>query len=339
MNVDGHERERLLVIFLTDVEGSTRHWQHDSERMTAALDVLDSAVETAVSGDGRIVRTRGEGDSHFVVFGGAAAAVHAAAVLQRRLREAAWPGGVELRVRVALHAGDIRTRYHDYSGIAINHTARLRSAAHGGQVVASRAIVELANTGIVDELRFKNLGRHRLRDMPGWTEIFQLCGPSLERSFPPLVTLDAGLPPITAIVALDAVGTSRAVADASVDQEQALFRRLVEVFAESFSACDGQYLKQVGDGCLALFADPDVALAFARTARSEAHRHGLCLRSALHLGRVEFVHEEPIGHSIFVAAALVRETPPDRIGLSPAAAALIDDADDLVAIDTVGAAP
>ena len=336
MNHDDHGQEQLLVILLTDVEGSTRHWQHDSERMTAALDVLDWAVETAVpEGCGTIVRSRGEGDSHFVVFTRAAAAARAAAALQRLLCEAAWPGGVELRVRLALHAGDIRTRYHDYSGIAINHTARLRSAAHGGQVVASRAIVELARHGIGDELRFESLGRHRLRDMPGWTEIFQLCGPSLERNFPPLVTLDTGLPPITAIVALDAVGTSRTVTSASADQERALFRRLVEVFAESFSACDGQYLKQVGDGCLALFADPDVALAFARTARSEAHRHGLSLRSALHLGRVEFVHEEPIGRSIVVAAALVRETPPDRIGLSPAAAALIDDADDLVAIDTV----
>src|SRR5262245_59033928 len=63
------DRELLRVLFLTDVEGSTQHWQRDPTRMSAALDVLDRAVESAVLEDGgEIVRSRGEGDSHFVVF-------------------------------------------------------------------------------------------------------------------------------------------------------------------------------------------------------------------------------------------------------------------------------
>ena len=62
------DREQLRAIFLTDVEGSTQQWRQP-KWMPASLDVLDEAVERAVSGDGgEIVRSRGEGDSHFVVF-------------------------------------------------------------------------------------------------------------------------------------------------------------------------------------------------------------------------------------------------------------------------------
>ena len=326
------DRERLRALFLTDVEGSTQKWR-EPKRMPASLDVLDGAVERAVSGDGgEIVRSRGEGDSHFVVFASAAGAVRSAARLQLLLSEADWPGDVELRVRVAIHAGDLHMRNGTYDGVAINHAARLRTAAHGGQVVVSRAVMDLASPGLDDGLRFESLGRHRIRDLPGWTEIFQLCGPSLIASFPPLVTLDKGLPPIAAIVALDAVGTGETVIRSSPDEERTLFVNLVELFATSFSTCGGQYLKQVGDGCVALFVDPDDGLAFARLARDDARQHGISLRSVLHLGRIEFVRDEPIGRALLVATGLQRNAPPDRIGLTPAAAAFIGQADDLVTL-------
>ncbi len=328
------DRELLRVLFLTDVEGSTGHWQRDPTRMSAALDVLDQAVESAVVEDGgEIVRSRGEGDSHFVVFASAASAVRSAERLQLLLSEADWPGNIALRVRVAIHAGDLKVRNGVYDGVAITHVARLRSTSHGGQVVVSRAIVDLASSGLDDRLSFESLGRHRVRDAAGWVEIFQLCGPSLQSRFPPLVTLDKGLPPIAAIVVVDAVGTTEAVDRSSPDEERTLWGKLVELFAGSFSASGGQYLKQVGDGCVALFADPDDALAFARRARDDARQHGIALRSALHFGRIEFVREEPVGRAILVAHALQAKAPPDRIGLSPAAAAFISPGDDLVIIE------
>ena len=42
------DAEQLLVLLLTDVEGSTQHWLRVPRRMPAALDVLDVAVEGAV---------------------------------------------------------------------------------------------------------------------------------------------------------------------------------------------------------------------------------------------------------------------------------------------------
>lgn len=323
----------LSVLLLTDVEGSTGHWQRDPASMAKAMALVDEAVEqSVVNGAGRIVRSRGEGDSHFVVFTAAMPAVHAAATIQRKLREASWPNGVVLKVRAALHAGDIEQHGDDYEGIAINRTARFRSTAHGGQVVASRAVVELVGADMTDGLRFESLGRHRVRDLSGWTEIFQLCGPHLERNFPTLVTLDTGLPPVTTVVYLDAVGT---YAGTTVQPEliEQVLSQLFEVFATAFSSSEGQYLKHLGDGCVALFADPDAALIFARDARAAAKRLHVSLRCAVHVGRVRFIHEEPEGALLFATAQLLRRAPPDRIALSKAASALVGRDPDMVVLD------
>jgi class 3 adenylate cyclase len=324
--------DELRVLFLTDVEGSTVHWQRETDLMPTALDILDSAVDDAVVPyGGEVVRSRGEGDSHFVVFPTASAAVRAAAVLQPSLSNAAWPGS-PLHVRVAIHAGEVHRRYADWAGIAIAHAARLRSAAHGGQVVVSRAVVELVGEGL-DELRFDSLGRHRIRDLPGWTELFQLRGPGLRTTFPPLVTLDTGLPPIATIVFLDAVGSGELTKKLGRAETRRLIGQLVEILASTFSASGGQYLKITGDGCLGLFADPEAAVAFARAASSDARALGLRLRSLLHVGRVEFVRDEPVGRAIFADAQLEKQAPPDCIAVTRTAAALIGDADDIVILD------
>jgi class 3 adenylate cyclase len=326
--------DRLVVLLFTDVESSTRHWDQHRQHMPGALRLLDAMVENAVSPlGGEIVKSRGEGDSHFVVFGRPSAAVRAAAALQRSLSEAAWPGDLGLRVRVAIHVGEVQARGGDYFGPAVNHTARLRSTAHGGQVVVSRAIADLVGNGLEGGLRFTSLGRHQIRDIPGWIEVFQLWGPGLRNDFHPLVTIDTGLPPIAAIVFLDAVGTSQATEGLSHEGHVEAMSHLLALFATSFSACAGQYLKQLGDGCLALFADPDGAVAFARAARSEATRLGLALRGVIHLGRVEFAHEEPIGRPLQTAAKLLRRAPSDRIVLTRVAAALIGDQEDTTTLD------
>jgi class 3 adenylate cyclase len=85
--------------------------------------------------------------------------------------------------------------------------------------------------------------------------------------------------------------------------------------------------------CIALFADPDAAVAFVRAARSQISRLDLALRSVIHLGRVEFAQDEPIGRPLWTAAKLLRRAPPDRIGLSRLAATLIGEHDDTITLD------
>ncbi len=318
---------RLVVLCFTDVEGSSRLWRDHPAHMPDVLDTLDSVVAVSATGHGgSVVKARGEGDSHFVVFPTVSGAVRAAATMQRALAETQWPGGIEVRIRIALYAGEVRGRDDDFVGNAVNRAARLRSVAHGGQVVATAAVADLAADVLDVELTFESLGRHRIRDVSGWTEVFQLCGPALPHDFPPLVTLDTGLPPIATIVMLDVVDAQRA---ARKGDGHALMSALAALFAENFAGADGQYLKQLGDGCLALFADPDRAIAFVRAARTDARTLGVALRGAIHLGRVEFAHHEPIGPAIHATAKLVRSASADRIVCSEAAGLLLRPAEDL----------
>jgi class 3 adenylate cyclase len=322
----------LVALCLTDVVASSALWCAHPEAMPRALDLLDDCVDAAArSGDGTVVRARGEGDSHFVVFPHVSGAVHAAARLQQSLAATAWPADIALRVRAAVHVGEIRTRDDSYVGTAINRAARLRSIAHGGQIVAGAAVVELASDLLDRDLRFESLGRHRIRDFSGWTEVFQLCGPALEHDFPPLATLDTGLPPLAVVVLLDCVDTAAAAARDGGGGDR-LLRDLAALFATDFAAAQGEYLKQVGDGCLALFVDPDAAVAFARSTRDGARRLGIELRGVIDVGRVEFVHHEPIGAVIHDAARNMRRAPAGRFVLGRAASTLGPAAADLVEI-------
>jgi class 3 adenylate cyclase len=320
---------QIAVLFLTDVEGSSQLWQQHGNKLAAVLDQLDAIMEEVIAAyGGEFDRERGHGESHLVAFKQATAATRAAAELQRRIASVEWPHAILPRLRIGLHAGEVERRGHELAGSAMNRAVRLRSVAHGGQIVGSRALVELVAGELDGGLEWSNLGVHRVRDVPGWTEIFQLCAPFLQREFPPLVTLDSGLPPISAIVFLDVVG--RTATQRSHDGENTLFNLFSELFAGSFTSARGQYLQFLGDGCLAIFADTQAALRFAREAREGAHALELELRAALHLGRVEFAFGAPYGRSVRIAGALMRHAAPGKITLTPAAAALTEAADDIV---------
>lgn len=321
----------ILVVFMTDVEGSTAHWQTRPGTMAASLDHLDATVERVVSRHGgALIKARGEGDSHFALFRQATSATRAAAELQGCLAASDWPDGVALQVRIALHAGELQQRGVDYAGLPISQAARLRSAAHGGQVICSRVIVELSTHDLGAGIRWNSLGFHRIRDLSGWTEVFQLEGPNLQASFPPLATLDKGVPPLAAIVMTDAIDTLGAVDALSEAEGEALLGSFSELFAAAFSACRGQWLQLVGDGCAAVFSDPAAAVQFCRAVRGAVRRLQRELRTGLHVGRVRFDIGGPYGVAMQVTWRLMRQSGPGMIALSPAAAALLEPADDFL---------
>lgn len=320
----------IMVFFLTDVEGSTRLWEQHGAKMPEVVDHLDAVVESVVRDHGGLLeKERGEGDSHFVVFRQATSATRAAAELQRRIARDEWPHGIRPDVRIGLHAGEALRRGLDYAGLAVHRAARLRSVAHGRQVVASRVLVDLI-PGELDELQWVHLGMHRVRDFPGWTDIFQLCAPFLQRAFPSLSTLDTGLPPVCTIVFMDADGLLHDIDKLSQEDENALFAMFAELFASSFARARGQYLQFQGDGCLALFADPQAALQFARDARLGSRMLGYEMRGVLHLGHVEFAFGVPYGRSLRIAGTMIRRGIRGAITLSASAAAVIELEDDLV---------
>ncbi len=160
--------------------------------MREALARHDLLIESAVAGhSGTIVRPRGEGDSRFAVFEGAADAVAAACAVQRALLAEQWTTPSPLRVRIGLHTGDAQLRAGDYYGPDVNRCARIRGAAHGGQTLLSSKTAELASLGLPAGASLRSLGPHRLKDLQRPEQLFQLLHRDLQDEFPPLLTLDA----------------------------------------------------------------------------------------------------------------------------------------------------
>jgi predicted ATPase len=93
---------------------------------------------------------------------------------------------------MALHTGEGDLRDGQYHGhVPINRCARLRGAAHGGQVLITRATRDLAAPHLRGGLELLDLGEHRLRDLEGLEQVFQLSAEGLRSDFPPPRTLRA----------------------------------------------------------------------------------------------------------------------------------------------------
>jgi predicted ATPase len=135
---------------------------------------------------GFIHKPRGEGDSQFAVFPGAANAVNAAVLIQQRFFVEPWTTPRPLKIRVALHTGEANLRLGDYYGPEVNRTARLRSIAHGGQVLLSDATRNLVRGELPDGVSVQDMGEHRLKDIARPEHVYQLIIKGLPYEFPPL---------------------------------------------------------------------------------------------------------------------------------------------------------
>ena len=180
-----------LTFLLTDIEGSTRLWESDPEAMEVALQRHDRLLaEVIESHGGAVVTSRGEGDSFFAVFHSAVSAVEAAGMCQLRLGREVWPTGSALRVRMGLHTGEVRVRGGDHLDYTpINRCARVKAAAHGGQVLLTKATGDLVAGSLGGGFGLKPLGAFRLRDLAEPELIFQLIHAELPVDFPPIHTV------------------------------------------------------------------------------------------------------------------------------------------------------
>ena len=65
------------------------------------------------------------------------------------------------------------------------------AAAHGGQVLASRSVVEWIGDRLPDGFAWRDLGSVRLRDLTSPERLYQLAHPSLRETFPALRSLES----------------------------------------------------------------------------------------------------------------------------------------------------
>ena len=112
-----------VTFLFTDIEGSTRRWEHEPDVMKEELARHDSILRSAVDNCRGYVFATG-GDGFAVAFAQPADAISAATTAQLALSAARLPA-----VRMGIHSGEAHERGGDYFGPTVNRSARCGSAA------------------------------------------------------------------------------------------------------------------------------------------------------------------------------------------------------------------
>lgn len=174
-----------VTFLLTDIEGSTRLRQEHGAEFEAALTLHHRLLRELFAGHGGH-EVKELGDGFIAVFERPIEAAACAIAAQQGLADASWPAGVELRVRMGVHTGEIELRDGEYRGLTLHHGARLLEAAHGGQILCSEGTAKLLRGALAPGLRLLELGEFRLRDMQTAERLCQVCDATLPTTpFPP----------------------------------------------------------------------------------------------------------------------------------------------------------
>jgi WD40 repeat protein/class 3 adenylate cyclase/energy-coupling factor transporter ATP-binding protein EcfA2 len=172
-----------VTFLFSDIEGSTRLFRQVGHSYVDLLERHRRLVRAAVATAGG-VEVNSEGDGLFFAFSSAAAALAASLAAQQALVAEAWPPGAEVRVRMGLHTGEAAPHDGDYVAIAVHQAARVRDAAHGGQVLLSQTTAGAIGDAVPGECSVAALGTFPLKDFEHGVELFEARHPALARSFP-----------------------------------------------------------------------------------------------------------------------------------------------------------
>jgi adenylate cyclase len=152
-------RLRVAIAF-ADLAGYTRLTEElGDEEAVGAVERFVEQVELSLPEEARIIKTIG--DEVMVVGADAAALLDWAVAFQESVTERPLP-------RIGIHYGETLYRDGDYYGREVNQASRVAARAAGGEVLATRPVVDHAHAG----LAFERIGEVRLKGFADTTELF-----------------------------------------------------------------------------------------------------------------------------------------------------------------------
>jgi len=179
----------LSALLVSGIEGSTQLHAEASDKMRRAKAAHDELARTIVEAHGGTVWTLSD-DAMRSSFADTLQAIEAVVELQGRLADPAATANLKLHLRCAIHLGEAAGVTRDSPGTIVDRVQRIMEAAHGGQVLLSQAAALLVAGRLAADTELADLGTVRLRDLGSPERLYQLVHPALERTFPPLHSLE-----------------------------------------------------------------------------------------------------------------------------------------------------
>ena len=171
-----------VTFLFTDIEGSTQLLQRLGDRRYAeVLEEHRRLLRAAIQEHGG-QEVHSQGDAFFAVFPSAQEAMTAAVGAQQTLQGHSWPNKATVQVRMGLHTGEARLEA-GYEGIDVHRAARICAAGHGGQILLSDATRGLVAAAPGEGVTLRDLGKHRLKDLPDVERLFQVLAAGLPAEF------------------------------------------------------------------------------------------------------------------------------------------------------------
>jgi class 3 adenylate cyclase len=264
-----------VTLLFTDIEGSTRLLKQLRDRYGELLSAHHRLMrESLADHGGREVDTQGE--AFFAVFPRAKDAVGAAVAAQRAHAEYAWPEGVDVRVRMALHTAEPDIVGDRYFGLGVHRAARLCAVGHGCQILLSRSTAGLVDEDELAGIAARDLGEHRLKDLDRPERIYQLLADGLLEEFPPLKTVSEVArtketptwPSGTVtFLATDIIRSTALLRELGRERYGEVLDEYERVLRAAFSAVGGHEIDVVGDSFLVVFPTAERAVVAADDAQ------------------------------------------------------------------------
>jgi class 3 adenylate cyclase len=169
-----------VTFAFTDIEDSTELLKQLGDDYRDVLTAHRRIVRDAFSAnDGIEIDT--QGDAFFFVFQRARDAVSAAVGAQRGHAAAAWPSGVDVRVRMGLHTGEPALHEEGYVGLDVVRAARICTVGRGGQILLSETTRALLGPGLPEGVSVFPLGQRHLRGIDEPERVFEIAIEDLEQ--------------------------------------------------------------------------------------------------------------------------------------------------------------
>jgi len=316
-----------VTLLFTDIDGSTelvkglREHYHDV--LASHRDLLRAAVA-----EHRGTEVDTQGDAFFVAFEQARDAAAAAVAAQRALGAKGWPGDVRVHVRMGLHTTEPHLREDRYVGVGVHRAARLCTAAHGGQVLLSGATAAIVEDELASDVKLRDLGEHRLKDIPRPERIFQLDALGLPQDFPPLRIAQVPLTGTLTTVFTDIRGARSHTAALGSEAFDALLVEYHRLMQRVLHDAGGREFEFAFDSAMAAFPTARHAALAAVAAQEALAQHDWPVAKPLEMTVALHSSEAGVGWlgpAVYRCAELCEVGRGGQILLSHATAALLGD--------------